>query len=808
MIEEIIYTSAPQGLRPGSRGFCTVASTPGMATSLATFLESLSGYRQIAGEERITANPVVYCNLRAKIGGRPLQVLSRVADAGLDYSGRTNKLAHHLAFEPRQLPAAGPAATQQSANLHATSWSGDARTLQLRHSLPVAAGVPTICNYWKQVTGDAGWGGIIGQRLQAEAGRDLWLICESTTDALQLLAESIAIMPPELRWKTTYCTYFTKLPPGIDCRVKFVIDGTPEAMQVRKRYELKAIDLCRPQPSLESNLWTTGAREGAVAAIARPKLTQPQSPSPVSVAAATEPEYEVDLTDFSGSAPPPLPSNNYGVSPINRRKRTVSTGLVVASVALLFIVAGGAAFGWYWATRPGVVASGQSTQSTPSGGEKPSKPENTKPPKPETNGKKNQENESSPDETPPAAVEQSTVEASEQPANPTDSIDTEEGGLGNPATPSPDEPPVTPPPQPPFFSPSQVTFNAFKGAATLSISDPAKVGCILLIPDSKSAKSKPRIHGTLKENDKVIVEIDVPDPPKKEPKIVPLLTFTYKDKLLSVEPDKTLVAGFGNRPAWHETLRFCSVILFNQEKPDEQCVVYPAASQILEPIQLSPESEFPITSGPFSLSESPSPTIELVVQKTCDLGETYTSEWNAGQASAVVPFDKLNQAIVTVYAVLSGAPERRVEYRFHSQFNSNTIDPKLMSRWHKGHAAFLAVLAKKGVTELNYWDCKPVIDAWNIKGTTKELAAKSLNVDKGQVPMVENAYENKDVVKFMEQCPVGLSWRQLDDIMKGVTINIRVRCPLVPVTSPSNVPVLKDRIVASSFSADFPAASE
>ena len=45
MSQEIIYTSAPQGLKPGSRGFCTVVSTSGMAKNLAERLESRSGYR-------------------------------------------------------------------------------------------------------------------------------------------------------------------------------------------------------------------------------------------------------------------------------------------------------------------------------------------------------------------------------------------------------------------------------------------------------------------------------------------------------------------------------------------------------------------------------------------------------------------------------------------------------------------------------------------------------------------------------------------------------------------------------------------
>lgn len=96
MIEELIYTSAPQGLKPGSSGFTTVASTAGMASNLANLLESLSGYRHLAdpGTAGAKQNPVIFSHLKGRVGGRNLNILSRIADAGLDYSGRTNKLAH------------------------------------------------------------------------------------------------------------------------------------------------------------------------------------------------------------------------------------------------------------------------------------------------------------------------------------------------------------------------------------------------------------------------------------------------------------------------------------------------------------------------------------------------------------------------------------------------------------------------------------------------------------------------------------------------------------------------------------------
>ena len=105
MSQELLYTSAPRGLKPGSRGFCTVLSTQGMPAPLATALEGLSGYRLIssAGDKGANRNPIVYSHLILPAGGRTLNVLSRIAEFGLDYSQRANKLAHHVVLDKTEL---------------------------------------------------------------------------------------------------------------------------------------------------------------------------------------------------------------------------------------------------------------------------------------------------------------------------------------------------------------------------------------------------------------------------------------------------------------------------------------------------------------------------------------------------------------------------------------------------------------------------------------------------------------------------------------------------------------------------------
>src|SRR5262245_40748564 len=111
MTQELMYTSAPQGLKPGSRGFCTVASTQGIPATLAERLEALSAYRQIfaPGDPKEPFNPVVYSHLKLATGSGTVHVLSRICASGLDYTKRTNKFAHHIVLDPTELPPAGPA---------------------------------------------------------------------------------------------------------------------------------------------------------------------------------------------------------------------------------------------------------------------------------------------------------------------------------------------------------------------------------------------------------------------------------------------------------------------------------------------------------------------------------------------------------------------------------------------------------------------------------------------------------------------------------------------------------------------------
>src|ERR1035441_5921356 len=105
MRQQLIYTSAPRGLVAGRSGYCTVARSADMREALMLRLEQFSYYDHVSlvgGTER-----PVFAYRVIDIRGTRYHVLSRIQDAGLDFTGRTNFIAHHFVVSPdviRTLP--------------------------------------------------------------------------------------------------------------------------------------------------------------------------------------------------------------------------------------------------------------------------------------------------------------------------------------------------------------------------------------------------------------------------------------------------------------------------------------------------------------------------------------------------------------------------------------------------------------------------------------------------------------------------------------------------------------------------------
>jgi hypothetical protein len=216
-----------------------------MAKNMIETLESLSGYRHAfeLNDPNVANNPVNYSHLILTVGGRKYHVLSRICDAGIDYTQRTNKLAHHVVLTDAELTTGGPAWVLSQNGFCVTEWVGDPRTLPQDRTPDARDRMPEVCRAWQAATGDAGWGGVLAESFLEQPPRTVSVIFKPGQDLLPLVVESLALIPEERRWDVTFSTYFTRLPAGVDCHWRFLLDGSPEVKAVRSNPHLKVIDL-------------------------------------------------------------------------------------------------------------------------------------------------------------------------------------------------------------------------------------------------------------------------------------------------------------------------------------------------------------------------------------------------------------------------------------------------------------------------------------------------------------------------------------------------------------------------------------
>jgi len=413
---EILYTSAPQGLKPGSRGFCTVVSTAGIAKNLAERLESFSGYRHafMAHEAQADQNPVNYAHYHTTVGGRKYHVLSRIADAGLDYTQRSNKLAHHVALEPDEVGNApgGPAWVMAAEGFFVKQWDGQVRTLPAGRR-PTGSDRPAqLCQSWKGLTGDAGWGGVLAESALRKGGV-MSVIFPAGTPVLDLVLESLGLLPPEKRWEVTFSTYFTKAPAGVDCQWRFLLDGTPEATALRRDVRAAVIDLCKPLGQAQGGDLVQAARarpvskRGPSRSEAPLQRSMPDVPRPVATTAQPRAEESGELSLAPPTPPSParrsIPPPAWLPSAAPRRSRRWLLPTIVAGLLLIVL---GAVLGVVL-SRPRDVPPVQvaSPQPTP-----PPKPEPSKPP----------DAPAPPEQTPPNKTTEQTPESrlsAERPAD-------------------------------------------------------------------------------------------------------------------------------------------------------------------------------------------------------------------------------------------------------------------------------------------------------------------------------------------------------------------------------------------------------
>ncbi|HNO78108.1 MAG TPA: hypothetical protein PKN33_08605 [Phycisphaerae bacterium] len=266
MIMELIHTSVPRGLNPGTRGFTTVAHTKGMPAWLVESLERLSGYSQSSQSKGTGGESprIVYRFAILQRGNSAVRVLSRIAPCSPDYSGRSNRIAHHIMLPGQSLSPAGPVSLLGQSSLFRQEWTEAPKLLEAVEGLPNQEVVARPCNTWQNLTGDAGWAGWLLHSWIKRPSGPLYLRHPENWPILDLLNEVTALVPPPARWKLTFSTAVSgEVDPGITCALRCVPSSTASPVAIPGMMDANTIDLVA-RASLPECEYANNARAGRV----------------------------------------------------------------------------------------------------------------------------------------------------------------------------------------------------------------------------------------------------------------------------------------------------------------------------------------------------------------------------------------------------------------------------------------------------------------------------------------------------------------------------------------------------------------
>jgi hypothetical protein len=312
MAWQLIYTSAPRGLVAGRSGFCTVARHREIRDGLVTAIERFSQYDR-SGRAAGSPSPVVYAHRIVRLGGSSFHVLSCTRDAGADYTGRTNHLAHHLICEPHELANAPSPAEVLRQMAWQRVWTDAPRYFGLEEVVDLrrfhrTAELPALT--WQGVTGDAGCAA-----MPLESGAlagCFWLYPAEAGEQhlLPLVAESLLLLDPSGRspeklWQVPFTTYLQATDHAADFFWRGCWQGAPAANAAQSARQ--TLDFTQPRNlRAPENQIADMARRGRTAAPEKTAVAPAAAVTPMEtappVALADSSDLHLDLAELLASA--------------------------------------------------------------------------------------------------------------------------------------------------------------------------------------------------------------------------------------------------------------------------------------------------------------------------------------------------------------------------------------------------------------------------------------------------------------------------------------------------------------------------
>lgn len=178
-----------------------------MRAGLVQRLEQMSVY----SHRTVSPNPTILSYRLVDLGGVKYRVLSRIRDAGLDFTQRSNFIAHHLAFEPGEsVGGASPAEILLFWDGWKDQWEGNPSALQDEKGDVIGSPIRKLfppCKHWEDLTGDSGWGAFPWNH----SGGCCWVHEKlDEYELLHLMGETLRLKSSgkiDALWETSFTTY-------------------------------------------------------------------------------------------------------------------------------------------------------------------------------------------------------------------------------------------------------------------------------------------------------------------------------------------------------------------------------------------------------------------------------------------------------------------------------------------------------------------------------------------------------------------------------------------------------------------------
>jgi hypothetical protein len=307
---QLIYTSAPRGLLSGQSGFCTVARSADLREALVQRLEQISSYHylRVAEAAQASRNPAISAFRLLDLRGAKYYVLTRIQPCGLDFTARTNHLAHHLVFQPDELATLpSPAALLRHWPGWLPSWQGEPRLLEEpMDPAGFAAATKSFlpAHTWTRLTGD---GGRAAGLLERECLEGCYLLCPpgSEEQVLEMYCETLELLNfngqfPQRPWRYGFTSFLQAEDNPNDFKWRACQENTPAYKQA----------LTRSAPMIPLRSVRVPANDLVKRAREEPKPPPPASPPPSDPSAKSNLSLRREASSRRISTPPPLPQSD------------------------------------------------------------------------------------------------------------------------------------------------------------------------------------------------------------------------------------------------------------------------------------------------------------------------------------------------------------------------------------------------------------------------------------------------------------------------------------------------------------------